>query len=352
MDSLTCTSFITKRDNYDRNHGPIPYLDEDTHLVEVNGFVKKRLRLSAADLRNNYAQNDVTCVLQCAGNRRHSMAVLMKEVPGIDWGDGAIMNCTWRGVWLRDILSDAGLDVKQGQEAHVAFSCYATKVEKVDWYGASIDLKRAMSKDADVLVALEMNGKALPRNHGYPVRIIIPGVAGCRSVKWLDRITIQHEESENFYQKFDYKILPPEAVDMEVAKSYWDKTPALQDMPLMSIIAIPQTGEVVERSAFGTVQVKGYAVPHSGQGPVTCVEVSADRGKTWKAARITAGGGKECKWSWAVWETEIYLKEGDGQRLLSRARDSGGNEQNQYPKWNLRGVAYDGYGESRELNVV
>ena len=280
------------------------------------------------------------------------MRTLLKEVDGIDWGDGALMNCTWRGAWLRDILSDAGLDVRKGQESHVAFSCIATKVQQDDWYGASIELQRAMSEEADVLVALEMNGTALPVGHGYPVRMICPGIAGCRSVKWLDRISVQSEESDNFYQQFDYKILPPEAVDAEAAKSYWGETPPLQDMPLMSVIAMPQTGEVVERSASGTVLVKGYAVPSAGQGPVTSVEVSADDGKTWKDANIVAGGGRECKWSWALWEIEIHLNKGQGQRLLSRAKDRGGNEQNPHPQWNLRGVAYDGYGEARDLSVL
>lgn len=93
-----------------------------------------------------------------------------------------------------------------------------------------------MKDDADVLIALEvlsipakllafshktqMNGAPLPVKHGYPVRIIVPGVSGCRSVKWLDRITVQSEESTSLYQRYDYKILPPEATDKEAAKKY------------------------------------------------------------------------------------------------------------------------------------
>ena len=280
------------------------------------------------------------------------MRTLLKEVNGLDWGDAAVMNCRWKGAWLRDILRRAIVDVKEGQEAHVAFSCSKTSVQHANWYGGSIELERALSKEADVLVVLEMNGKPLPVNHGFPVRIIVPGVSGCRSVKWLDRITVQLQESENLYQRYDYKRLPPEATDVEAAKKYWEQTPALQDMPVNSIIAKPHTGGVVARDSSGAFQVKGYALPHGDHGPVIKVEVSADDGKTWEKARIVAGGGKDCKWCWALWELEICLEKSQGRRLLSRATDAGGNVQNADPVWNLRGVGYDGYGEVRDLTVL
>lgn len=280
------------------------------------------------------------------------MRTLLKEVSGIDWGDAAVMNCQWKGAWLRDILKDAVIDIDKDQEAHVAFSCYETPVQHVDWYGGSVELQRAMSEEADVLVALEMNGDPLPVNHGFPVRMIVPGVSGCRSVKWLDRITVQTHESENLYQRYDYKRLPPEATDVEAAKNYWDRTPALQDMPINSVIAQPQTGGVIRLSPSGTVHVKGYALPQCGLGPITRVEVSADDGKTWEDATIIAGGGPECRWCWALWEIEIGLQRSQGRRLLSRALDTGGNVQNAHPVWNLRGVGYDGYGEARDLTVL
>lgn len=280
------------------------------------------------------------------------MRTLLKEVSGIDWGDAAVMNCRWKGIWLRDILNDAIVDVREGQEAHVAFSCYETPVQHADWYGGSIDLERALSEKADVLVALEMNGKPLPVNHGFPVRMIVPGVAGCRSVKWLDGITVQTHESENLYQRYDYKRLPPEATDAEAAKKYWDKTPALQEMPVNSVIAKPQTGDALTLPPSETIHVKGYALPHCDHGPVTKVEVSADEGKSWTNATIVAGGGQDYRWCWALWETEISLEKGHGRRLLSRATDAGGNVQNAHPVWNLRGVGYDGYGEARDLTVL
>ena len=190
-----------------------------------------------------------------------------------------------------------------------------------------------------------MNGKELTPNHGYPVRTIVPGVSGCRSVKWLDRITVQDTESSNHYQTHDYKKLPAQAVDKKSAEKFWNSTPALQDMPVNSVIAVPRSGEKV-RSNHGTVDVKGYALPQGSQGPVAKVEVSSNDGQTWSKAQITEGAVGRGKWSWVLWKVSLQLKRGD-RHIISRATDAGGNTQAASGEWNLRGIAYDGYGEVR-----
>ena len=217
-----------------------------------------------------------------------------------------------------------------------------------------------------------MNGKPLPINHGFPARIIVPGVSGCRSVKWIDEITVQSEESKNLYQRYDYKRLPPEATDKEVAKQYWDKTPALQDMPVNSVIAKPQNGDTVRLPPSGVIEIKGYALPQGDQGPVVKVECSVDGGQTWETAEILSGNDPKARWCWALWKATVLFQKGKNRQVLSRATDKGGNVQtgkpvrsNSYPHlvqttgrsdisevWNLRGLCYDGYGESRDLHVI
>ena len=348
-------SFITTKGAYDRNHGPIPYLSAESHIVQVDGLVRTQLSLSVAQLQNDFQQHEVTCALQCAGNRRHTMQTLLKEVQGIDWGDGAVMNCTWKGPRLQDVLLKAGVNVpsKPGAtsspKGHVAFACFQVECQDDKWYGGSIELPRAMREDHDVILALEMNGKPLSPQHGFPVRVIVPGIAGARSVKWLDRITVQMEESQNHYQTHDYKVLPPDAIDAETAQKFWDITPAIQDMPINSVIAKPESGENVELSKDGTVTVEGYALPQGDQGPVVRVEVSADDGQSWLDADLHQGNGQ--KWCWVLWRANVRLERGK-RRLLSRAIDKGGNVQEECPKWNLRGVCYNGYGESRDVEVV
>ncbi|KAF2140163.1 uncharacterized protein K452DRAFT_299556 [Aplosporella prunicola CBS 121167] len=344
------SSFLTKDDGYDRNHGAIPHIDPTKHRVRIDGAVKNELSLTLLDLQS-LPQHSVVCALQCAGNRRHTMRTTLKEVQGIDWADGAVMNCSWRGPLLRDVLAQAGIALPSAAQAsaHVAFACHSNPCQEASWYGSSIPLARALDPAADVLLALDMNAAPLTPNHGCPVRAIAPGIAGARCVKWLDRVTVQPQESSNFYQQRDYKILPPEADSTEAAARFWDKVPALQDMPVNSVIGVPGAGSRVSRDALGTVLVRGYALPAGMGGPVVKVEVSAD-GKEWVEARLLDGKGE--KWAWCLWEARLAVAAGKGKRILSRATDRAGNVQQPLAQWNLRGVAYNGYGEVADLEVV
>lgn len=181
------TSFLTpskSRDGvllqaYDRNHGPIQHIDASTHRIVVKTDSNLQtpvvpgelgLGLSVDDLRSKFRQHTVTCALECAGNRRHEMRSRLKEVSGIDWGDGAVMNAEWTGPLLRDVLIQAGIRVIGGgggkgngngtgyEGLHVQMECNATKVQDDDWYGGSIPLGIAMDADREVLLALSVRG--------------------------------------------------------------------------------------------------------------------------------------------------------------------------------------------------
>ncbi|KAK6072187.1 sulfite oxidase [Seiridium cupressi] len=338
-------SFLTEDGAYDRNHGPIPQIDRSTHTIKVDGAVGKTLSLNIDDLATSFPQHEVVCALQCAGNRRHTMRTRLKEVDGIDWGDGAIMNCSWRGPRLRDVLMAASPKLDSG---HVAFACHQQETQNDSWYGGSIELERALRGEANVLLALERNSKPLSPKHGAPIRVIVPGVAGARSVKWLDRITVQEQESTNHYHKHDYKILPEEAKNAKEAEKYWDKVPPLQDMPINSVIISPQPDETVIVDTDGTIEVSGYAVPGGADGPVVKVEVSTDVEGPWTEAGLQ---GEQSKWSWVIWKARIEVEKGTGKKLFSRAIDKGGNQQTASPVWNLRGVRYNGYGESNNITM-
>jgi sulfite oxidase len=290
------------------------------------------------------------------------MRTKLKEVSGIDWFDGAVMNCKWTGPLLADVLAQAGLKIKEGDEewekAHVAFSCFQTPTQEDEFYGASIPISRAMDRDSAVVLALRMNDKPLPPNHGAPVRVVTPGIAGARSVKWLDQISVQMEESQSHYQQHDYKVLPPEVDTKEKAEEYWGKVDALQDMPVNSVIGVPKSDTTVHRDEKGTIEVKGYALPSGTDGPIVRVEVSTDAGESWSDADlIKAYEGEdaqdvELKWAWALWRTRVKIEPGRDLKIYSRATDKSGNVQEKCPKWNFRGVAYNGYGEASGLETV
>lgn len=310
------------------------------------------MALSVAQLRHDFDQHTVVCALQCAGNRRHIMRTKMKEVSGVDWGEGAVMNCQWRGPLLCDVLERVGvqLDGVYGN-GHVAFACYEMEAEDASWYGASIPLSRAMRRDAEVVLALEMNGEVLSVRHGYPVRVVVPGVAGARAVKWLNEIAVQREESENHYQHYDYKVLPEDVETMEQAKKeVWDSVAAVQDMPVNSVIALPESQSTVQCDADGAVVVAGYALPGGEDGPIVRVEVSTDCGQSWQDAKLLTHLD-ESKWSWKLWEARVQLQPGSGHNIYSRATDKGGNTQPKQSTWNVRGVCYNGWGLAEDIQV-
>lgn len=361
------SSFITPVDfkPYDRNHGAIPHIDASKHILTVDGAVRGPETFHMRDLFHQFKQHTIIAAMQCAGNRRHTMRTEIKEVQGLDWGDAAVMNCIWRGIRLSDILNHTGLDLESSVDwrnddnaSHVQFASYQTENQEDTWYGGSIPLRRAMDPEADVLLATEMNGEPLTYKHGFPLRVVVPGVAGARSVKWLDRITVATVESSNFYQKHDYKVLPPEATDADSAEEYWHKTPAVTDMPVNSIIALPASGEILELDKDGCVEVRGYALPSGNHGPVTRVEISGDEGKNWVEADLGWGGWDEekhdkitLKWSWALWKGRVKMPVREGQRIWSRATDAGGNMQPREGRWTLRGVCYNAYGEAKDLDI-
>ncbi|KAH9882420.1 hypothetical protein J1614_000656 [Plenodomus biglobosus] len=351
-------SFITEN-GYDRNHGPIPHLDPATHRVSITGLVSKDLSLSVADLEA-LPQRSVVCALQCAGNRRHTMRTKLKEVHGIDWFDGAVMNCKWTGPLLADVLNKAGISVEQDKwkDAHVAFSCYQTECQDDKFYGASLPLSRIMDRNGGIMLALKMNDKPLPPNHGAPVRVVTPGIAGARSVKWLDQVSVQMTESDSYYQQHDYKILPPEADTKEKAEEWWGKCEAMHDMPINSVIGFPKSQSKVERDADGSIEIKGYALPSGADGPIVKVEVSTDEGKTWVDAQLHKSyegedaKDVELKWAWALWKAKVKVEPGKNVKIWSRATDQSGNTQKESCVWNFRGVGYNAYGEVEGLEIV
>ena len=278
------------------------------------------------------------------------MRTRVKEVSGVDWFDGAVMNCVWEGPRLSDVLREgAGLDevgpADKQKQKHVQFASYGTECQDDSWYGGSIPLERALDPEMDVILAVKMNGKQLSPRHGFPVRSIVPGVLGARSVKWLDRIMVAEEESENTYQKRDYKILPPDVLDMKMAQSYWDKVPAMMEMPVNAVVGVPTYDSTVKLPESGMLEVKGYAVPQGHYGPVTRVQVSGDEGQTWVDAKLDFGPADlASKWTWVLWACQVKIEKGEGKKIFAKATDAAGNTQDmEHSTWNLRGVAYNGY---------
>ena len=323
---LRASSITAQPDFYVRSHGAIPQLDEKTHRLRVMGQVATPLDLSVPDLRDRFTLSTVTAVMQCAGNRRLDMQSV-KPTSGDPWAPGAIGNAEWTGVPLADVLRAAGAKTDPG--LHVAFeACDEIEMpaEGRFTFGASIPMAKAMSPE--VLLAFEMNGEALAPEHGFPLRMVVPGFAGVRSPKWLTAIIVQDRPSDNHMQQRDYKLLPPEVTEATVD---WQKGITIYDMPLNSAICEPAPR--AEMKAGRTI-LRGYAIATARD--IMRVDVSIDGGRNWHQAELEHD--PSAPWSWTFWTATLDLPKGEHE-LAVRAWDSAGQTQPAQPDdtWNFKG---------------
>jgi sulfite oxidase len=321
-------SAITPLDTfYVRSHGPFPDDRPDGWRVVVGGLVERELDLSLDTLHGRFTPREVVATLCCAGNRRADLAELA-EIPGETvWGAGAIGTARWGGVRLHDVLETTG--VRDGA-AHVALlgAENAVEAEPTQPFGASIPLAKASSEE--VLLAWEMNGEPLRREHGGPLRVVVPGYTGARSVKWLTRVTVQADPSDNYFQSRSYRIFPADA-DPETA-------PAELGLPLneLSVNSAILTPRRDARLPSGPTEVVGYAIAGAGRH-VARVDVSPDGGRSWRQARFLDDLGP---WAWRRWRAELDLTVGTHE-ITARAWDSAAIQQVEHAAsaWNPKGYA-------------
>nr|CAD7454698.1 unnamed protein product [Timema tahoe] len=356
-------SFITPAELfYVRNHLPVPEVDPATYELEVEGVGPETFILSLDDIKK-FPKHTITATIQCAGNRRGEMSKV-KPVKGLNWGAAAIGNATWSGARLRDILLAAGLRDNQPGVTHVQFEGLDSDPANVS-YGASISVEKAMDPCGDTILAYEMNGNPLLRDHGFPIRVVVPGIVGARNVKWLARIIVSEEESCSHWQQNDYKGFCP-SVDWDTVD--FTKSPAIQELPVTSAICDPMDGSSVELHD-GNLMVKGYAWSGGGQ-KIVRVDVTADSGDTWHEAELVAQEGNTRPgrhWAWTLWCADIPVPAGSSQVLIlllvfvcenyvevwAKAIDSSYNTQPESFRniWNLRGVLSNAYHRVK-VNIV
>jgi sulfite oxidase len=308
-----------------RNHGSIPEIDPDQYHLSVTGMVQRELRLSLEEIRNDFSRSTVTATLQCAGNRRDEL-MEVAPVPGeVPWSAGAIGNAKWSGVPLQEVLQTAGVDPKARHAAFTGLDEVEMEADKFG-FGGSIPIEKAMS--LEVVLAYEMNGELLALEHGAPLRVVVPGYIGARSVKWLASITLQEEPSSNYYQRHAYKLFPPQ-VDEETAN--WEEGLMLGELSVNSVICHPMDGETLPA---GPVSVQGYAIT-GGERSVERVDVSVDGGESWVTADLQERNGP---WAWRFWETSIDLGPGRYE-IVARAWDAAANTQPELAEqiWNFKG---------------
>ncbi|MDA0172937.1 sulfite oxidase [Solirubrobacter taibaiensis] len=297
---------------YVRNHGAVPEASE--WRLRVEGAVERPLDLSLETLREALPEYTVTATLQCAGNRRAGL-IAIRDIPGeAPWGPGATGTATWTGARLADVLA---LARPSGEAVHVGFegADLSPEAKPPQRFGGSIPLDKA--RRPEVLLAWAMNGEPLEPVHGAPLRVVVPGYIGARSVKWLDRIELRRTPWKGYFQEVVYRLLPEDGRPAPGA-----------GMPL-GLVAL--NADILSASP---TEVRGYAFA-GGERFITRVDVSSDGGTTWRQAELLEDLGP---WAWRHWRAPLDLPPGDHE-LVVRAWDSSAATQpeDEASLWNPKG---------------
>lgn len=323
---------------YSRNHGAMPEVDVDAWSLVVDGLVASPQRLSLAELQDGrFPVRRETATLQCAGNRRRGL-IEVRDIPGeAPWGPGATGTAVWEGVALADVLAAAA---PVGGASDVAFVGLdrSEEADPPQPFAGSIPLRKAQRPE--VLLAWSMNGEPLPVAHGAPVRVVVPGFVGARSVKWLDRVEVRDRPSDGFFQDVVYRLLP------EGAEAAPGAGIPLGEVALNAAILQPRDGDALP---LGPTTVRGYAFA-GGERRVARVDVSVDGGGRWVQADLGEDLGR---WAWRRWSCDVDLPAGPVE-LVARAWDSAGASQPERPGplWNPKGYVNNAWSRVRVAGTV
>jgi len=374
---VTYTKSRTDREaHYIRNHYPSPSVDIDEWSVSLTGAVGEEVELSMDEIKNEYSTRTITHTMQCSGNGR---SYFDPQVGGNQWSFGAVGNAAWTGSPLSEILEDYGAET--GDEMWLTVMG-GDNPEGKDVFTRSIPMDKVMD---DVLLAYRMNGEPMTPQHGYPVRLLVPGWYGNNNVKWVKRMHVMDmmvfgneweepgapengQRTYTHWQQYSYRIFPQgtsanhnreiETFDTREQMESDEVThPYMYDQMVKSLIGHPGEGETVETNPAGQVEVVGVA--WAGDDAVDTVEVSADGGESWGEAEFF--GPSRGDYSWRLFRY-MWTPDSAGEYdLVSRATDNRDFQQpatvsapdddaseeasitdDQYP-WNTKGYANTAY---------
>jgi sulfite oxidase len=298
--------------------------------LSVTGEVERPLELTLAALKK-MKKSEMTCVLQCAGNGRGLYAPLL---PGVQWQYGAVGNARWGGVRVRDVLELAGV---KPSARHLHTFGSDDPPSKVPPFHRSVELDKLQE---DGLLAWEMNGAPLMKEHGAPLRLVVPGWAGDHWMKWLVRISAEPEPQKGFYMETAYRY-PLKTGAPGVAFKPEEMKPLTAMFVKSNITTAPKKARIGH-----AVTVSGFAF--SGAPDVVQVEVSDDDGSTWNEAALDP---RPEPYAWRRWSLAWTPAKSGMATLLVRATDSRGDVQPRNAVWNQSGYLYNSW-HSADIEVT
>ena len=301
-------------------HFDIPDVDPTDWRLQVAGLTRRPLELSLDELRRR-PQCSVTVTLECAGNGRARMMPRPLSQP---WLLEAIGTAEWTGTPLAGVLDDAGL-LDSAAELVFIGADHGVQGDVEQDYARSLTV--ADARRPEVLLSYEMNGRPLEPQHGFPLRLIVPGWYGMTSVKWLTRIEAIDTPFAGYQQTPAYHY-------QANADDPGEPVRRMRPRALMIPPGVPDFYSRDRIVAAGPMRVDGRA--WSGEARIAAVEFGVD--DAWQPARLEAAVGAYawCGWS-AAWQAT------PGEHVLScRAVDEAGNEQPLMAPWNYQGMGNNG----------
>ncbi|GME33781.1 Sulfite oxidase [Neofusicoccum parvum] len=335
-DRLVSTPITPNPDFFVRNHGGIPTIPASTHTLDIDGLVAHPQRLTLADLQDatRFPRASMVVTLQCSGTRR---AEQIAEYPGdgdelinAPWGEGAIGTARWTGVSLKRVIKHCGgLRGGSDADAHIEFYGADTYFKKGGVFNYVVSVPWRKVRAGEVLLAWEMNGRPLPAIHGAPLRVVVAGYIGARSVKWLYRVRAIEGPSLAPVQMKEYLYYPSQVGKQNAAYSNGF---SIQDMPVSSAIMSPREKEIVVHE--GKVKLRGWAYSGGGRWPVR-VEVSGDGGSVWYEAPWEKMSEKYFH-AWRLWEVDLPVEAEGWLEFCVRCWDNALNTQPTFVRsaWN------------------
>jgi len=306
-----------------RNHMHEPSeLDPADWRLSVGGEVEKPFTLTLAEL-SKLETHSVVNTLECAGNGR---SLHRPQVPGIQWGKGAVGTAQFSGPRLRELLQRAGV---KSTGKHVMFRGLDEVPGKVPPFIRSIPIEKAL--DPDTLIATHMNGSPLAKHHGFPARALVPGWIGAASCKWITEIKVLDQEFAGNFMSPAYR-LPNEPVKPgDTVKP--EETHPVTALSVKSVISGPSEAA---RLKPGKIAIHGVA--WAGEAEIARVEISIDGGTTWNPATLSH---EQSRYAWRLWSYDWKSARSGDHTIMSRATDTQGRTQPLTPVWNPSGYLYN-----------
>ncbi|MET3124981.1 DMSO/TMAO reductase YedYZ molybdopterin-dependent catalytic subunit [Arcicella rosea] len=313
-----------------RNNGLIPEgnIDINTWTLTIGGeSVKTAKTYKLKELKEKFKHYTYQLTLECGGNGRSGY---FPQTSGNQWEQGAVSCAEWTGVRLKDILAEVGLKDDAVYIGYYGQDIHLSRTPNKSVISRGVPIKKAL--EDETLIAWAVNGKDIPLEHGFPLRLVIGGWPASVSGKWLDKIVVRNKEHDgekmtgHSYRVPIHPIEPGEKL-AETPENF----KIIGAMPVKSLITYPKTGAVID--AGKTLTLRGHA--WAGDLTINEVSLSLDYGVTWKKCNLEA---PKNRLAWQHWSLALDFSQKGYFEVWVKATDSEGITQPMViPQWNPGG---------------